>query len=753
MLAEGARQRGGLPDGRALARAAAATAWVTSLAGVAAAQDRAVRVPRITEPPALSQIVDRDVTPPGVRISGFRQREPGDGTPASVPTDVYLSYDQKHLYAVFVCGDDPTKVRANMTKREAMLNDDLVGLILDTYHDGRRAYMFFVNPLGIQADGVSTEGQDDDFSYDALWASDGRLTDDGFVVLMAIPFKSLRFSSESTQTWGFAVTRGVQRLNEASYWPYITNRISGFGQQLATLDGLEGISPGRNLQAIPYGNFAADRVLGDDGYVRDRVARVGLDAKAVVKDAVTVDVTVNPDYSQVESDEPQVTINQRFEVFFPEKRPFFIENAGYFETPANLFFSRRIIDPRFGTRVTGRVGGWAFGGLAVNDEAPGRLVDEGDPRFGSTAGIGVVRVQREFARQSYLGGLFTDREWGQSANRVASLDGRWKLNDTWSVTGQWIGSRTVAGQEPDLTGSALLAEVSHDSRSLRYESSYQQFSPGFRSDLGFIRRVDIRETSHEVEYSWYPTDSPILQFGPGLEVGAIWDWGGAIQDWSVEPGFEIELAGQTMLMARHWQTFERFEDLEFRRHSTMLLFESEWLKWLSASARVEWGTGINYYPAEGLAPFLADSAGSEIGVTLKPVSRLRVDQSYLYTRLATRTEEGPPGVAEGQAIFANHILRTRATYQFTRELSLRAILDYESVQPDRTLVDLEREKRLGVDLLVTYLVNPWTAVYVGYTDRYENWQAPVSQPAVRSSSPTTSVGRQAFVKLSYLFAF
>ena len=280
----------------------------------AGAEKPSVSIPRVTEPPVLSRYLDGTTTPPGVRITGLVQQEPGDGVPSSVETTAYLSYDDGHLYAVFVCKDDPAKVRANMTKREAIMGDDLVAVLLDTYNDGRRAYEFIVNPLGIQLDGVTTEGQDDDFSYDTLWQSDGRLTADGYAVLLKIPFKSLRFSNAPEQTWGVAVGRIVPRNNETSFWPYITRRIAGFGQQMAALEGLQGISPGRNIQVIPYGNFAAAKVLDEQGVrVPENAARAGVDGKAVIKDALTVDMTVNPDFSQIESDEPQVTVNQRFE--------------------------------------------------------------------------------------------------------------------------------------------------------------------------------------------------------------------------------------------------------------------------------------------------------------------------------------------------------------------------------------------------------------------------------------------------------
>jgi hypothetical protein len=721
------------------------------------AQNPTIRIPRVTEAPVLERYLDGTVSPPGVKVTEFSQREPGDGVPASLETAAYLSYDATHLYAVYVCRDDPAKVRANLTKREAIIGDDIIGLILDTYHDGRRAYLFLVNPLGIQMDGVTAVGQDDDYSYDALWQSDGKVTKDGYVVVVKVPFKSLRFSNAPTQTWGVAVGRIIPRANETSFWPYITRRIAGFGQQLATLEGFEGISPGRNLQAIPYGDFAAAREAGEDGSLtHDSSARVGIDGKAVIKDAVTLDVTVNPDFSQIESDEPQVTINQRFEVFFPEKRPFFIENANYFETPENLFHSRRVADPKFGTRVTGKGHGWAFGGLLVNDKAPGRSVENADPRFGQMAKVGVIRAQREFGEQSYLGGIFTDREWGPAANRVFGIDGRWRINDNWGTKAQWVGSRTIDTAGATTDGSALTAEVFRDSRVFSYQSSYLQRSPDFRSELGFIERVDMKETQHEAGYNWFPKKRRVLRVGADLEVGAVWDWSNLLQDWSVEPGFEIEFPGQTEIGVRYWQRFERFEGIEFRRHSSALYASTEWLKWLSLKGSVDWGENINYYPADGLEPFLADGTTVEAGATVRPLSQLRVDLSYIYSGLrATAGTTLPPG-SGGGTIFTDHIARTRVNYQFTRELSVRAIFDYETVHPNTALVELERERRFNADVLFTYLVNPWTAFYVGYTDAYENLTgaaSPMMRPRSAPGDSMVSVGRGAFVKVSYLFTY
>ncbi|MGH7529139.1 MAG: DUF5916 domain-containing protein, partial [Gemmatimonadales bacterium] len=329
-------------------------AWLLSALALAAtglpAQERVVEIPRVVRPPALDGLLhstsgEADTAAnggsavPNARlgaiISDFRQREPGDGVPVSQATTAYLSYDDANLYVVFVCHDDPAQVRANVARREDIGDDDQVAIYLDTYHDRQRAYVFIANPLGVQRDGILTEGQGEDLSFDAVWRSEGRITESGYVVRMTIPFRSLRFSGDSVQTWGIALQRVIQRANEEAYWPHVTKRVTGLVPQFATARGLAGIAPGRNVQLNPYSMAARARVFDDDipGHVTQSDERVGMDAKVVLGGGITLDATVNPDFSQVETDDPQVTVNERFDVFFPEKRPFFLENAGYFQTP------------------------------------------------------------------------------------------------------------------------------------------------------------------------------------------------------------------------------------------------------------------------------------------------------------------------------------------------------------------------------------------------------------------------------------
>ncbi len=731
-----------------------------------------LRIPRVSRAPKIGDFLDGG-TPIGVAVTGFRQREPGDGAPASQPTTAYLSYDEKNLYVVFVCKEEPAKLRAHLAKREDYGEDDNVAVYLDTFHDHRRAYLFDTNAHGIQLDGIYTEGQGLDFSFDTLWHSDARITNDGFVVWMAIPFKSLRFSNEEIQTWAIALDRVIIWRNEVVFWPYVTARQEGFANQFAVLEGLEKISPGRNLQFIPYGAFSSARFLdqnlsGGPDFRTKNEGRGGLDAKMVLKDSLTVDVALNPDFSQVESDEPQVTINQRFEVFFPEKRPFFIENAGFFRTPVNLFFSRRIADPQFGVRVTGKADPWTIAALGMDDRQPTPafvpagagpgIFSECDPLDDSRAGIGVFRVQREFASQSTVGVLFSSRDFPSCSNRVVSLDTRIKLNANWVFSGQLYRSFTHRMDGSHRTGPGAYLEMAHRGRHFTSTSRFQDRSPDFRTHIGFVSRVDMRLGEQFLGYYWRPEGKLVQYYGPTVDVVVNGNRAGEIQDWVVDSSFDVGLRGATYFSIKRFEAFELFRGLGFRKHTTTGSFSTEWLKWLAISGQFQGGAGVNYFPGGVLTSFLADSRNARFGLTLRPMPRFRVDETYIYSRLATCSGSTPAGFSPATPIFNNHILRSKVNYQFTKELSLRAILDYNSVLPNSQLVALSRTKSFKSDLLLTYLINPGTALYIGYSDLYENLEVDrVSLAPLRTlrltGSPTTSTGRQFFIKLSYLFRY
>jgi len=627
---------------------------------------RKLTIPRISNPPVLADFLSMEPTNSHgmVAVKEFVQRRPDDGKPATQRTVVYLGYDDKNLYLVFVCYEaDPGKIRANMAKREEVFDDDTILLVLDTFHDGRRAYLFLVNPLGIQADGLVAAGLPDDYSFDALWYSQGKRTAQGYVVWMAIPFKSLRFSSESKQTWGIAVGRSSPYLNEQSWWPYVTDRVENVISQAATLDGLENISPGRNLQFIPYGFFRSFRSLDTVNTpprfdTKPAKMDLGLDTKAILKDSLVLDFTLNPDFSQVESDEPQVTVNQRFEVFFPEKRPFFLENSTFFQTPINLLFTRRIADPQYGARMTGKLGHYALGAFFIDDRAPGKRVPITDASFGKRAYNGIVRIARDISRESTVGLMFTDRELQGSFNRVVGPDVRIKLSPNWVLQGQGVASHTRTLDEQSLSGPAYLANLSRSGRSLNYSLEYDDIAASFRANDGFIPRVDIRQVNQFIQYSFWPKSKTILNYNPSFSVSGVWDHNGLRQDWLVQPGFDLELRRQTGFFVGYTLKHERFRGTDFPKRNLVLEVASFAFAKISFRAHMETGTDVNFSPATDLPPFLGRITTFRFTNTLRPTNGLRIDNTYIFDRLIQR--------GTGASVFNNHIARTKFNYQSHR---------------------------------------------------------------------------------------
>jgi Domain of unknown function (DUF5916) len=736
-----------------------------------------IQIPRISFVPTLGDFAGMEPGPRVAdhmsRVTGFIAREPADGAAPTQPTDAYLAYDERNLYAVFVCWDkEPGKIRARMTRREDIFSDDSAEIMIDTFHDSRHAYAFAANPFGIQWDALWTEGSIQsglpadyngfDSSFDTVWHSEGHLTSQGYLVLMAIPFKSLRFPRTDTQEWGIILNRSIPRTNENLFWPRISIRIQGRFNQAATAVGLEHISPSRNMQFIPYALARGFRGIDqrDPNHPFFDSARLrgtaGLDSKFIVHDSFVLDGTINPDFSQVESDEPQITVNQRFEVFFPEKRPFFLENSNYFATPIDLVFTRRIAHPEFGLRLTGKSGPWALGVLTSDDRAPGEIVPPGDPHSGDRATFTIARVSHDILQQSSVGLLYTDREFAGGYNRVGGIDANIKLNQNWRVQGQAATSSTLAVDGTHSAGPGYKLVAERAGRNFNWQSLYVDYSPGFDTETGFVNRTDIREEQIKASYYIRPEGKTLISWGPTLQQFGIWDHSGIGLDYFVFPGMRVDLTHGT------WVNFHPFgydgvylrpQDYTGLTHVTSypqpfwgIEGASAWFKQVELNWFFVSGAGVNYNPATGRIPLIGHEDQGNLTVTIHASGRLRIDNTYLLEHLRERDSR--------LTAVTNHIVRTKWNWQFTRELSARVILQYTSVLSNPLISSLSPTKDVNADLLFTYLINPGTAVYVGYNSDLQNIDRrliPTSTGLLTSPDTFMNDGRQFFVKISYLF--
>lgn len=745
--------------------------FVFATTSFALAQDQLVIplvIPRAVTPPQLSAYVDAVPASAGVLMSDFRQRIPADGRPATRETRAYLSYDDQYFYAVFVAKDDPALIRARIAKREDIEGDDLVILELDTFHDKRRSFSFLVNPYGVQMDSLRTEGVEPDKSFDTQWDSEAQLTQDGYVVKLAIPLKSLRFKSSDVQTWGVAVGRLIARLNEESYAPHVSRQVAGFVPQLASMTIPEKLSAGRNAQLNPYVFAGRSRFLqrapasepGDASLERadwksEPEVQAGLDAKWVIGDAAALDVTLKPDFSDVESDEPQIVTDKRYEVLFPEKRPFFLENAGFFGTPNPLFFSRRIAQPQAGARLTGRADKWAYGALLMKDKVEAGENDAAETSAKErdrTSKVAVMRVQNDLSEDFSVGAVFTEYRQQNQFDRVAGFDARYLFDENWTFQTQLARSELIqhARTSPTPKQKTHLAylDARHQGNAFDYWVKYLDVGAQFADRLAFLPRLNVKQFTQDGKYLWHLEDEPVVQrLGVQVKTEVAHDQSNQLQDWMLETGVFLEGQGETWfeLISRHG--FEKFGGRDYRKQGWELDAGTSWYKWLSVSAELGMIDSLNYN-APGDAPqLLGRGRSADVGVTIKPHPQWRVEQKVLWNDLRQPIENA---ASEPQTIYRDLMWRTKLSYQHDRQLGIRLIADYHLLSSRPGLSTLQAGKQLNADLQMNYTLSPGTSLIAGVGNRQENLEH-IAKSWRRVPNLSAQTATRVFVKLSYLY--
>jgi hypothetical protein len=556
--------------------------------------------------------------------------------------------------------------------------------------------------------------------------------------------------------------------------------------QEGTLQGFENISPGRNMQFIPYTSVGAFRSLDERDPAGDRFTgkhvdpKAGLDSKVVIKDSLVLDTTINPDFGQIESDDPQVTVNQRFAVFFPEKRPFFQENSNFFQTPLNLVFTRNIADPLFGVRLTGKTGPWAIGAMMANDRSPSASVIDTDPLSGQAAYFGVVRVNRELGKNNSIGMIYTDRELhtspnsfctttvcGVGFNRVGGVDAQMKFGKNWQMNAQAVTSETKFNDGTHESGPAYQVYAERSSRALEFNTMYQDISPGFLTETGFINRTDYRRFSNFVGRTFHPEGKHLVAHGPHLFQLSLWDHSGTRLNYQLNPSYEWDFPRNSSFSIFNVWEHERLRPVDFstltaNRDYTHVIggaqINTQYFKWLNLNLEMDWGTATNFVPRTG-PPVLGYQNTAFMRGTVRPTKGLTIENTYIMTRLLDQNT--------GLNIFNNHIMRSKWNYQFTKEFSLRMIGQYTTTIANPGFTTLQTTKQFNGDVLFTYLLNPGTAIYVGYNSDLQNIDPSLQRTCgglacapgesfdglLRTRNSFLNDGRQVFIKLSYLFRY
>ena len=748
-------------------------------------------------PPVIDGKLDDEAWKSATVLKDFYQTSPGDNIAPSKPTEVFLGYDSKFLYIAFHAFDDPAKVRATVAKRDDIFQDDYVGIYLDTYNDQRKAYELFFNPFGIQADGIFAEGRGEDLSVDIVMESKGQLTEDGYVVEVAIPFKSLRYKSGKDILWGLQVQRGIKRFNdEVDSWVPISRDRSGFLNQSGRIKGFEDLSTERALEVIPSLTLSetgkrvatlspavldADPTRLDPGRFVNEPVKVdpGVTVKYGITPTVTLDFALNPDFAQIEADETVVTANQRFPIFFEEKRPFFLEGIDIFRTPLQAVHTRAIIDPDYAAKLTGKVGRNTFGLLVASDNAPGDF--RGDERLepnnfrflDKNAYVGILRLKRDVGAESSLGLIATSYNFIQKHNHLGGLDGQFRLDPKTVFTFQVLGTTSrrlffdpEKGRSIHRTGNAFGYYWNYDksARNLSYNFSGSGRTRDYRADLGFTPRTNTNREDFTLRYTSDPKPTAkLVSWRIFYNAGTNFDWQGRMQNWNNSTQFRVNFQRQTSINFGYSNGYERLFETEFGRVGTFLGNDNERsttrhsaivygattpsekfyadfnISYIWNAFDLDFGAGPKF-PRVSPAALIDQDApldpgpGKEfranVNFTYQPTSVLRLDLGYTKDRLVRNDT--------GRVAFDDNIVSLGSTYQFTRFVFARTRIDYDSLNAN-----------VRGQFLLGWTPNPGTSFYVGYNDdiNHNGFNPFTSQlePGFRRN------GRTFFIKMSYLF--
>lgn len=712
------------------------------LSSPANGDDYYIKVPEFPAAPKIDGKLENPIWKNGAVLEAFTQYEPQEGALPSEKTIAYIGYDRKNLYIAVRCFDsNPKAIRASLTQRDNVYGDDEVTIYLDTFNDKKQAFAFQVNPCGVQSDGIYTEvrrrgrgrggggmgPERIDQSWDTYFTTDAQMDEEGYIVELSIPFKSLRFPHTQPQVWGLQIMRNIRRKNEEIYWHPRSRDVDGFLVQAGTLEIAGDLDKGKNFEIMPVFTSLKER-----GEKVDPEASLNL--KYGITSDLTGDFTYNPDFSQVEADMPQIDVNQRYALYYPEKRPFFLEGKDNFSTPLELAYTRKIVDPQWGGKLTGKIGKTTLGFLSTYDLNPRDIHissesddEEDEEENGDLALVNVFRLKRDLFPESYIGFILTDKEmgfsWGnitQNYNRVAGVDGHFKFLNIYRFSFQVVGSKTKVGIEETDIIPAMTFSLNRGGRHLGFSLDYTHIPPDFEASLGFFRRKDIRSINTRLSYAFLPQTNLIVDIRPSIEYRRIYDFDDVLTDEELQLGFFMSGWRGTHVWAHFSNELERYEGINFRKNSFRANFSSSPFSWLSGNINFSFGDSI-YYSDEGEEdPYLGYKTSLGFRFTFKPITNLRMHYNFK-NDIFSRTKGG-------EKVYTVNIISQRINYQLSRPLSLRLITDYN-----------DYHKEIYTSILLSYEYRPGTVFYFGIDDNQEKDDSGIYRVQ----------GRYYFIKFSY----
>ncbi len=749
----------------------------------------AVRPPRIEATATIDGVLEEDVWNRAAMLTGFSQYQPVDGAAAIDSCEVRVWYSPSGMYFGVRAFEPHGIVNATLADRDKIDTDDYVQILLDTFNDRRRAFVFGVNPLGIQTDGIRSEGtmgaaggpgaggqfQNLDLNPDFVFESKGRVVEDGYEVEVFIPFKSIRYQSGEPQTWAINIIRKIQHSGYEDTWTPARRANASFLAQSGTLEDLTGLRRGLVVDVNP---FATGKMLGEPdttGWAYDATPEVGVNARWGITPNLTFDVTANPDFSQVEADVGQVTVNERFAVFFPEKRPFFLEGIEQFDTPNQLIYMRRIINPLGGVKLAGKAGRTNIGFLSTIDAKAASATGSDHPIFN------LLRLRRDLGTSSTIGVSYTDKIDGDDYNRVASADARIVFAKLYFVEAQIAGAFTRTDGS-SVAGPLWQITADRTGRHWGFHYTVSGIHPDFQAQSGFVPRTGIVHPFFVNRLTAYGNPGALLEnWTAFFALDGIWDYNDffdarAPLETSVSATNFITLRGNWRpTITPSWSTTSfdpAFYDDYYVERGTPTVTDTVAF---AVPDRINDVFTISASVATPEFPGFSASIGTTIGKDItffeparanalafhatfawRPTDQLRTEARYVYARLNRERD--------GTRFSTAHIPRLKIEYQVSRPIFVRVVGQYVSQERDalrdpRTdepilLLDPDTgtfsvaapvtSNDLRIDWLFSYRPTPGTVVFLGYG-------ASLTEPNAFRFAELERVADGFFLKVSYLF--
>ncbi len=702
-----------------------------------------LEIPLVAESPRIDGVLDDAAWKnPPLPLGDWLTYSPVYGKQMVQRTQVWAAYDQTGLYFAFHCMDpEPEKIKTAISRRDTIFNDDWVGMSLDSLGSHQSSYEFFVNANGIQGDILNSSTAGEDSSPDWVWESAAKRTEDGYTVEIKIPFKTIRFSAGADVRMEVLFWRRISRLGTSASWPDLPPGTSFFSRHAPLI--LHNVKRPLTLELIPDVTYSLNQTrTTPDHWRSDSNPDGGITAKYGITSTVTLDGTFRPDFSQVESDAFQVEVNQRYPIFYSEKRPFFMEGMGTFNLAGvggdgNMITAvdtRRIVDPLFGVKFTGTIGKVTFATLSSADRAPGNT-DPSDPLYGEKKYFNIARALYSVGKGTYIGGLLTDTELGSSGyNRVMAGDLSLQFGEhqQLSATAIATGTRDFDGSN-ERKGMAGQVSYAYSSKRQTFATQFEHYDKDFQMDTAFYNRTGISNNWTYYSHSFYPDEKRY----PWFKRFMPFVWAHADKDRIQRGNEHFEIGGLRLYFTRqgffqldYGRGQEAWTGKIFDTNQKRVMGNAQLFHWLNFSTNLTFGRSIYYDPAN---PFSGNSRSFHIDGTLQPSSKL--NQTISYDRVIFSR------ASNGERIYTVDIINTKTTYQFNKHISVRAIERYDSSR-----------KQVMMDYLASYEPVPGTVAYAGYGTLIDkqDWDG---REFVPGCGHYLNAQRSIFLKLSYLYRF